>query len=61
MPAHARDEETDVLLWRCKQLRAMGLPRAYVLLLAKSDADLHEMVDHLRRGATPDEVRRICL
>lgn len=55
------DEELKVRCWRRRCLLEMGLTLIDANLLADSDADLHDMVAHLRNGCPVETLRRLVL
>lgn len=55
------DGERGVRRWRRSVLLEHGVPYLEARLLSESEADLHQMVDYLKRGVPPAMLMRIVL
>lgn len=58
---HLGTELDKVVCWRLEVLAAAGFPVEVAEILAESPVDLHETVELLRRGCSPELAVRILL
>jgi hypothetical protein len=58
-PQRQRDALESVVAWRRESLERAGYPAALADDIASSDADLHQAIDLLRAGCTPELAAQI--